>query len=386
MYYLGMMSGTSLDGIDAVLAEHTANGWRIVHHTETPMPTTLKAQLLALNTPQPHDEHGELHAALVAEQQLTRCYADTYHRLIQQSGINPNHVAVIGAHGQTIRHDPNSKTPYTVQLLDGALLSQLTQNNVVCDFRRKDIAAGGQGAPLAPLFHQALFDLSPPFAVVNIGGISNISLIAEPNGTTGFDCGPGNCLLDEWIHLHVGKAFDKNGHWASQGEVLPPLLDTLLADPYFALPTPKSTGRDYFNQQWLMSQLNHVTDHVTTHVETHVQSNIQPHVEKPEDVMRTLVALTAKTIADCIPETTTTAVIVGGGAKNPLLLKDIQNYAPHTHVVSSDTLNINPQQVEALGFAILGKTTLSQTHVDTRLITGAKQPVILGAVYYCRAN
>lgn len=365
MYYLGMMSGTSLDGIDAVLAEPRDDGWYIVHHTEMPMPATLKQQLLQLNTPQPHDADGELHATLVAEQHLTRCYADTYQHLIADSGISPDHVVAIGAHGQTIRHDPNGEIPYTVQLLDGALLSHLTAQTVVCDFRRKDIAAGGQGAPLAPLFHQALFDLTTPFAVVNIGGISNVSLIGQHAGTTGFDCGPGNCLLDEWAGLHLGKAFDEDGKWASQGTLIPTLLTALLSDSYFALPTPKSTGRDYFNQQWLNRYLSAV--------ESHYQA---------ADVMRTLLALTARTIADNIPPTTTTAVIVGGGAKNPLLIQDIQHYAPHTHVVSSHQLDIDPQQVEALGFAILSKNTLSQTHVDTRQITGAEKPVILGAIYY----
>lgn len=361
-YYIGMMSGTSLDGIDAVLAEYHADmGWRVAHHCDMPMPELLKAQLLRLNTPHPHDQRGELYAAIAAEHQLTQCYADAYHQLIQQSGVDSEAIVAIGAHGQTIRHDPDAVIPHTVQLLNGALLSQLTAKTVVCDFRRKDIAAGGQGAPLAPLFHQKLFHLTPPFAVVNIGGISNISLLWQQQQTTGFDCGPGNCLLDEWVQLHTGNAFDDNGQWASQGQVITMLLERLLADTYFSKRPPKSTGRDYFNQQWLA-----------------------PHLDNypPVDVMRTLVALTAKSIAMSLSEEMTTAVIVGGGAKNPLLLKDIQHYAPNSRIISSENLNIDPQHVEALGFAMLSQDTLLRKTVDTPPITGASVPVVLGGVYY----
>lgn len=362
-YYLGMMSGTSLDGIDAVLAEHHADtGWRVVHHCDMPMPTTLKTQLLQLNTPRSHHQQGELHAAITAEYHLTRCYADTYHQLIQQSGIDGKSITAIGAHGQTIRHEPDAVIPYTVQLLNGALLAQLTDTTVVCDFRRKDIAAGGQGAPLAPLFHQKLFHLTPPFAVVNIGGISNISLLGHPHQTTGFDCGPGNCLLDEWVQRYTGHAFDNNGQWASQGQVITTLLDRLLTDAYFSKPPPKSTGRDYFNQQWLTPQLMDSYSSV--------------------DVMRTLVALTAKSIALSLSATMNTVVIVGGGAKNPVLLRDIQHYAPNSNIISSEHLNIDPQHVEALGFAMLSQDTLLKRAVNTPPITGASEPVVLGAVYY----
>lgn len=360
-YYVGMMSGTSLDGIDAVLAKVTHGQWQVIHHVDIPIPSALKAQLLQLNQPQGTYQGGELHATLVAEQQLTHCYANAYQQLIHQANCDNGHLIAIGAHGQTIRHCPNDKIPYTVQLLNGPLLAQLTKKTVVCDFRRADIAAGGQGAPLAPLFHQVLFACQPPFAVINIGGISNISLITRDE-TRGFDCGPGNCLLDEWTQQNIKQPFDYNGNWGKSGRLIPTLLAQLLSDPYFSLSPPKSTGRDYFNLQWLKPYLN--------------------GDELGEDVMRTLVTLTAKTIANAIPSVVDTAIIVGGGAKNSLLMQAIQTEAPQTRITSSDALNLAPQQVEALGFALLCQQTIERKTVDTRAITGAQHPIILGAVHY----
>lgn len=361
VYYVGMMSGTSLDGIDAVLASYTNEQWQVLHHVNTVISAPLKDQLLRLNQPQNTYPEGELHATLVAEHQLTNCYANAYKQLIKQAKIDSHQLVALGAHGQTIRHCPNKETPYTVQLLNGALLAQLTKKTVVCDFRRADLAAGGQGAPLAPLFHQILFQYQPPFAVINIGGISNISLITADQ-TLGFDCGPGNCLLDEWAQRHINQPFDYNGNWSKTGRFIPELLAQLLSDPYFSLPTPKSTGRDYFNLRWLNPYL---------------KGN-----ELSEDVMRTLVTLTAKTIADAIPPSIDTAIIAGGGAKNAILMQAIQTEIPQTRIISSETLNIAPQQVEALGFALLCQQTIEQKTVDTRTITGAQHPITLGAVHY----
>lgn len=361
MQIVGMMSGTSLDGIDAVLAEYDTTKpqhWRVLAHAEAAIPNTLKNTLYQLNFPS--KTVNELHVAKTAEQQLTHCYAEAYARLIATTPVCTNSIAAIAAHGQTIRHEPNATPPYSVQLLNGALLSQLAQQTVVCDFRSKDIATGGQGAPLAPLFHRELFGTgqNAPFAVVNIGGISNISALG--NNSYGFDCGPGNCLLDEWMQKHHGKAFDKNGEWACQGKILPDLLARLLADEYFSKLPPKSTGRDVFHLGWLQSHL--LGD------------------EAPVDVMRTLVRLTAIAIADTVPIASQSVIIVGGGAKNPLLMADIVELLPHQQVQQSTPFNT--QHVEALGFAMLGRAALLRQPLDTKKITGAKQPVILGAIHY----
>lgn len=361
-YLIGMMSGTSLDGIDAVLTRGEDNAThRVLCHVEVPISDTLKNTLQQLNYPDNRHADGELHTAILAEHQLTICYAQAYQQLMTVSEVDSNKVMAIGAHGQTIRHEPNATIPYTTQLLNGALLSHLTQQTVVCDFRRKDIAAGGQGAPLAPLFHRQLFHCESPFAVVNIGGISNISLIRDDTVISGYDCGPGNCLLDEWIGQHLGCAFDADAQWAAQGRVLPELLVRLLQDAYFLTPPPKSTGRDYFHLDWLSRYLD--------------------GTEKAVDVMRTLTRLTAKTITQQVPNKIQTLVLAGGGAKNPLLVEDIQDLLPQTKVSLADTWGVDTQQVEALGFAMLAKATLQQQPMDTRHITGADQPVVLGAIY-----
>ncbi|MBS9781531.1 MAG: anhydro-N-acetylmuramic acid kinase [Gammaproteobacteria bacterium] len=374
-YVIGMMSGTSLDAIDAVLAHYTDTdnlnkpAWQVICHTELPIPIALKQQLYQLNFPNCDNQYetigGELHLAKTAEQQLTHCYAEAYHQLMSEvtksTHISTNAIIGIAAHGQTIRHNPNADYPYTVQLLNGALLSHLTGQTVICDFRSKDIAAGGQGAPLAPIFHQELFQCQMPFAVINIGGIANVSLITEKEAI-GFDCGTGNCLMDEWIFQHQGKSFDKNGEWASTGKVLPDILSTLLTDEYFSKKIPKSTGRDYFNREWL---------------EKYLSGN-----ESPEDVMRTLLMLTAKGITDSLPTAVQTVILAGGGAKNNLLVQEIKDrLLVQTKVLLTDDLGINTQHVEALGFAILGKYCLDGTPIDTGKITGAKEPVICGAIY-----
>lgn len=361
-YVIGMMSGTSLDGVDAVLAYHDdVAGWQVDAHVEIALPAALKKTLYQLN----FSQANELHVAKTAEFELTQCYAQAYQQLLTDTAVAPADILAIGAHGQTIRHEPNLPLPYTIQLLNGALLSQLTQQTVVCDFRSKDIAAGGQGAPFAPLFHQALFPCKPPFAVVNIGGISNVSLMNN-DGVSGFDCGPGNCLLDEWILQHCQQAFDKDGAWAAQGRLIPELLARLKSDTYFAKQPPKSTGRDYFNHAWLAEYL-------------------LPEY-RSVDVMRTLVRLTAEAIVDNVCAEMKTLVLVGGGAKNPLLVADVRDLLAMRHSASAvlvgGDLGIDVQQVEALGFAVLAAQTMQRKKAETPAITGATEGVLLGAVHY----
>lgn len=389
------MSGTSLDGVDAVIMQANDSDWQVKGHVNVPFPIALRSQLYALNSPQ----ENELDVACRAEIALTTCYANAYQRLLDAVKIKPEAIAAIGAHGQTIRHAIDAETPYTLQLLDGARLSYLTKQTVVCDFRRKDVAAGGQGAPLAPYFHQALFGhrltgdepMQSAAAMVNIGGISNISIFsintenataanfASPLGLPlglplGFDAGPGNALMDDWIALHQGKAYDHDGEWASQGQVLPELLARCLSDDYFSRPPPKSTGRDYFHLDWLT---------------TYLQGN-----EAPVDVMRTLARLTAQSIVNALsdalpsalPGATGQLIASGGGAKNPLLLQELshclQSCGRQTKVTTTAVLGVDVQQVEAAGFAILASKTLSRQPIDTREMTGSASPVLLGAVYF----
>ncbi len=362
MYWVGMMSGTSLDGVDAVLAKYTPQAflpWQATAFSQVPIPDDLREVLLTLNHPGRAD--NELHCTKIAEQRITHCYADAYRQLIAQSAVSASEVKAIAAHGQTIRHQPDGDYPYSLQLMNGALLAALTQTTVVCDFRSRDIAAGGQGAPLAPLFHRQLFAAETDTAVVNIGGISNISLLTGAM-TTGFDCGPGNCLLDEWIDRHCHQPYDKDADWARQGKVLPDLLDRLLSDNFFLQSPPKSTGRTYFHLDWLRRQLS--------------------GDERPVDVMRTLVRLTATAIANCVPKTVVSVVVVGGGAKNPLMLEELDLLLANCDIVTSDAFGVDPQWIEALGFAMLGRKALLRESVDSTSITGATAPIIAGCVYY----
>lgn len=354
-YIVGMMSGTSLDAVDAVLVD--AESSQIIDYKTKNIPNILKEKLFFLNTP----SHNDLHLSKLVEAEVTECYAETFHSLVKKAGIDSKDVICIGAHGQTIRHEPNIDRPYTLQLLNGAKLSYETKTTVVCDFRSKDIAAGGQGAPLAPIFHQAVFDVPLPFVVANIGGIANVSLIAE-NSLTGFDTGPGNCLLDEWIKEHKGKAYDKDGKWAAKGKVALDLLAAMLSDAYFAKASPKSTGRDYFNLRWL--------------------SKFRLEKYSQEDVMRTLVRLTAQTIVEQLPMACNMLLISGGGAKNEILLRDIALLAEPVEVKLCTEVGLNSQYLEAFGFAWLAGKTIRQDRVANATITGAAEDTILGAIHF----
>lgn len=354
-YIVGMMSGTSLDAVDAVLVD--AESSQIIDYKTKNIPNILKEKLFFLNAP----SHNDLHLSKLVEAEVTECYAETFHSLVKKAGIEGKDVICIGAHGQTIRHEPNIDRPYTLQLLNGAKLSYETKTTVVCDFRSKDIAAGGQGAPLAPIFHQAVFDVPLPFVVANIGGIANVSLIAE-NSLTGFDTGPGNCLFDEWIKEHKGKAYDKDGKWAAKGKVALDLLAAMLSDAYFAKASPKSTGRDYFNLRWL--------------------SKFRLEKYSQEDVMRTLVRLTAQTIVEQLPMACNMLLISGGGAKNEILLRDIALLADPVEVKLCTEVGLNSQYLEAFGFAWLAGKTIRQTRVANATITGAAEDAILGAIHF----
>ena len=358
--YIGLMSGTSMDGIDAVLvAFGTDIAPALLHHAHQPFSLQLRGTLLALNEP----GNNELHRAALAANALSLGYATVVRTLLAQAGVSADEVSAIGCHGQTVRHDP--KTGYTIQLVNGALLAELSGIRVVCDFRSRDIAAGGEGAPLVPAFHRAVF-AHPQHtrAVVNIGGIANITYLPTQGGVAGFDCGPGNVLMDGWIMAHRGAAYDAGGTWAAQGKVLPELLERLLVHEFFTRPPPKSTGREMFNLQWLRDTL---------------AGN-----ERPVDVQATLRELTAATIAYALDAHCADAAEVylcGGGARNDALRERLAALLPHRRVAVTDELGITAESVEAAAFAWLAQHALAGEPGNLSQVTGARGPRILGAIY-----
>jgi len=365
--YIGLMSGTSLDGVDGVLANFTGPKLRVIAHANVPLPPSLKEELLALNQPGPN----ELHRAALAANALMYVYADVVHQLLTESSIPRDDIRAIGAHGQTVRHQPQShdKTGYTLQLCNPALLAELTGMDVVADFRSRDVAAGGQGAPLVPVFHQSVFGaFAESTAILNIGGMANLTVIDPAPGCDlmGFDCGPGNVLLDAWCQQHLGQPFDAGGTWAAQGHINPALLSTLLSESFFALPAPKSTGRDLFNMDWLDAALAK-----------------HPAVV-PVDVQATLCELTASVCASCVRSYALNSkelVVCGGGAFNLHLMNRLQALLPKLRVQSSEFHGLPPLQVEAAAFAWLARKTVKREPLSLEKITGAKGARIAGAIY-----
>ena len=354
--YIGLMSGTSLDGIDGVLSASN----EVLHAAFVAFPDTLRAELHALQSA----GDNELHRAAIAANELTLLYAQCVQRLAADAGISAGQVAAIGAHGQTLRHRP--ELGYTQQIINPALLAELTGMDVIADFRHRDIAAGGQGAPLVPAFHQAVFGSETQTRVVaNIGGISNISVLRPDGSASGYDTGPGNMLIDGWIHAHRGQRYDAAGEWAASGTVMPDLLDALLSEPYLALPAPKSTGRDLFNTEWLAQHLNHFAG------------------AAPADVQATLTALTARTLADAIRRDAPDAEVVyvcGGGAMNAQLMRLLQAQLA-CPVSETAALGVSPQHVEALAFAWLAERFCKRLPGNLPSVTGARGLRVLGALY-----
>ena len=363
--YIGLMSGTSLDGIDGVLADFSGSRCRITHHASAPFEPALRAELLALNTSGP----DELHRAALAGNGLSRAYAGVVQKLLEQSGLPASSIRAVGAHGQTVRHRPQEfdGTGYTLQLGNPALLAERTGITVVADFRSRDVAAGGQGAPLVPAFHQGVFGRTgETVLVLNIGGISNLSVLGGDGHVLGFDCGPGNALMDYWCQQHTGQPFDAGGAWAASGTVLPELLASLLAEPFLNKPPPKSTGRDLFNPPWLAQHL------------------LPLHAAKPADVQATLAEYTASACAasaKSYQNNSKTLAICGGGALNTHLMGRLQAMCPGVQVTATDALGLPALQVEAAAFAWLARQTLHGLPGNLASVTGATAPRVLGAVY-----
>ena len=360
--FVGLMTGTSLDGIDAVLADFAGGRPRLCAHVHHGLTAELRAALLDLNQP----GENELHRAAVAGQHLAHAYAAAVGDLLLAAEVDAAGVRAIGAHGQTVRHQPEAG--YTVQVNAPATLAELTGIDVVADFRSRDIAAGGQGAPLVPAFHAAIFRGEAPRAVVNIGGISNLTglpALGVESPVLGFDCGPGNVLLDAWALEHLGEPVDRNGHWAASGAVNAKLLSALLDEPFFALVPPKSTGRDRFNPDWLRRKL--------------AGFQVDPH-----DVRATLTQLTATVIGYAVEHYFAEAaeiVVCGGGAFNATLMRMLGEACAPRRVIASGALGVPADQVEAFAFAWLAREFVEQRCANLPAVTGARGHRPLGALY-----
>lgn len=366
--YIGLMSGTSLDGIDAVLAKIGSNGEAsALDAVSTSFSPELRKALFELQSPGPNELHREKQAGNV----LALAYAEAVNQLLQKTNLQASDITAIGAHGQTIRHQPHlGDMAYTHQTLNPALLAEKTGIDVIADFRSRDMAAGGHGAPLVPAFHAQQFVEDKNLAILNIGGIANFTLLPKDGQVTGFDCGPGNMLMDAWIHEHQGNAFDENGNWALQGKVNEVLLAKMLADPFFTKAPPKSTGRDDFHLDWLQEKLN--------------GENFLC-----EDVQATLLHLTAHSALEALARhapQTQKLIICGGGARNHALTNLFKVKAQHffkqpLEITTSDSAGIDPQLVEGLAFAWLAWAYKEKRPANLPAVTGAKGPRILGACY-----
>lgn len=359
--YIGIMSGTSMDGIDVAIVDFSKTALRLIAtHTEK-IPSQLREKLLALCV----SNNNEIINLGQADTELGRLFAKAILNVLDKTSLKPSDIHAIGSHGQTVRHVPKAEFPFTLQIADPNTIAERTEITTVADFRRRDMAAQGQGAPLVPAFHDVFFrDTGKSRIILNIGGIANITVLNK-NPIIGFDTGPGNTLMDAWCLKNVNRTYDHDGAWAASGHVILELLEKLLSDPYFKNPAPKSTGREYFNLTWLAKLLQN---------------------EEPEDVQATLLALTVHSIANEIkkhPECQE-LIVCGGGAHNTYLMQELKKACSTIHVASSESLGINPSWIEAIAFAWLAKQTLEKKPGNITSVTGAKREVILGGVYWGR--
>lgn len=357
--YIGLMSGTSLDGVDAVLATARGKQFQLLESVHLSYPARLRLRLLALQ------QHGnnELHRAAVLANELSDLYAGAVRRLLARADVGARAVAAIGCHGQTVRHRPGEG--YTLQLVNGARLAERSGITVVCDFRSRDVAAGGEGAPLAPAFHRALFETARRGRVIaNVGGIANLTVLPARGTVTGFDCGPGNCLLDAWIMERCRRHYDHNGAWAARGNVIPQLLKKLLSHPFLRRRPPKSTGREEFNLAWVKRALT--------------------GQERAVDVQATLLELTATAIVQAVRTHCQKAgeiYLCGGGARNRALFLRLVAHLPDKLITTTSALGVAPEHVEPLAFAWLARQALKRKPGSLPAVTGARGPRVLGAIY-----
>jgi anhydro-N-acetylmuramic acid kinase len=357
--FAGLMSGTSLDGVDAVLVDFSAQRPAVAGHAYRAFDPALRAELLALQRAGP----DELHRAAQCANAVTRIYADAIAALLAGAALRAQALRAIGCHGQTVRHRPDAG--YTIQICNAALLAELTGARVVADFRSRDVAAGGQGAPLAPAFHAAMLRADEEDrAILNLGGIANLTCLPAHGMVSGFDTGPGNCLLDLWAQRHLGKPMDEGGRWAAGAAADGALLAAFLSEPYFSRPPPKSTGRDLFCETWLLRHAGATRD--------------------PQVVQATLLELTARTIADAFHAHCGAAkrmVACGGGVRNARLMERLAELLASVPVESSDRHGIDPALVEAAAFAWLARQAIAGRPASLPSVTGAAGPRVLGAIY-----
>lgn len=364
--YIGLMSGTSMDGIDAVLVDLSVKPPILLATYHQPLPPSLKQELLSLCQP----GNDEINRMAQLDNQLGFLFAEAVNSLISKSKTNKAAIKAIGSHGQTIRHAPKATSPFTLQIANPNIIAAETDITTIADFRRKDIACGGEGAPLVPAFHAWMFHSDQEDrAIINIGGIANITILYKDvtQPTIGFDLGPGNTLLDSWIHYTCQRHYDDKGLWAASGQVHTELLQLLLADPYFQIDPPKSTGREYFNLAWLQRILQQYEKTI-----------------KPTDVQTTLVELTSvligKTLQRYLPHPCA-VMLCGGGTYNDYLCQRIDQNAPGYLLQTTTEFGIEPQWIEATAFAWLAKQTLAGLPSNVPSVTGASRSTILGGIY-----
>lgn len=369
-YFIGLLSGTSIDGVDCALVDFSQAPPRLVATHSHPVPASLRQNLLLLC----QDQSISLRLLGKTDVALGRLFAEAVNTLLAKCRLKPAEIIAIGSHGQTIQHHPQGSHQFTMQIGDPNTISAMTGITTIADFRRKDMAAGGQGAPLTPLFHQGYFGTGTARrAVLNIGGIANISLLSVDAETPliGFDTGPGNVLMDSWINLKKGLPFDRNGAWAHSGTVESTLLESLMSDDFFALPAPKSTGRELFNLPWLTAKL----------------AEVGPIVDV--DVQTTLLEFTAQTIAqstDWQSRKIEELIVCGGGAYNTALLQRLRALTAPIRVIPSDAAGLAPDWVEGVAFAWMARKTWLGEAIDCRSVTGSRHPCILGGIYRSEAD
>lgn len=357
--FVGLMSGTSVDGIDAVVADFASSRVRVLASAHLGFEPSFREAILRLASP----GEDEIERSGVLGNELARRYAAAVHDVLAAAGVAPDEVRAIGCHGQTVRHRP--ERGFTVQIGNPALLAELSGMAVVADFRSRDISAGGQGAPLVPAFHAAVFSSPAEHrAVLNLGGIANLTYLPRQGDVRGFDCGPGNCLLDLWVAKHLGRPFDEAGAWGAGGHVNETLLACMLGDPFFAAPPPKSTGRELFNERWLTTRASSDED--------------------PQSVQATLLELTARSVVEacgrhCSP--LDRLLVCGGGARNAALGERLRALLAPTPVELTTQHGLEPQDVEATAFAWLAKQALDGAAASLPSVTGARGPRVLGALY-----
>lgn len=364
--YIGLISGTSMDGIDTALVSIAGDGRLSLDHGRTwPLPEPLQRELHELCQAGGTDE---LRRMMGLDRALGEALAAAVGAILRDTGVPARAITAIGSHGQTLRHYPEPGVHSTLQVGDPTIIAERTGITTVADFRRRDMAAGGEGAPLAPAFHQFFLGRGPlRRAVLNLGGIANLTLLDTADGLMGFDCGPANTLLDRWTRRHLGTSLDEGGTWAATGKVIPECLDVLLADPYLGRPPPKSTGREYFNLEWLEARLGDAL-----------------HEQRAADIQATLVALTAQSVARALVRSAKEVeevLVCGGGVHNPVLMAALEGALPSRRVASMAEAGLDPDYVEAAAFAWLAHRALAGKPGNAPSVTGARHAVVLGAIH-----